>query len=227
MKILLVEDEAGIAEVMADLLRAEDYEVEICADGNRGLERALADSFDLLILDLMLPGKSGYEICHSVREAGYDGAILILTARGLIEDKVKGLRTGADDYLVKPFDPDELLARTEALLRRSGKASRTPVSKIRFGNVTVDFANNEIAKDGVLVSLTAKEFELLRILVNRRGRTIAREEILAQVWREQPFITPRTVDVHMAWLRQKLEDQPQTPRFLLTVRGEGYRFNAG
>ena len=227
VKILLVEDEAGIAEVMADLLRAEDYEVEICADGNRGLERALADSFDLLILDLMLPGKSGYEICHSVREAGYDGAILILTARGLIEDKVKGLRTGADDYLVKPFDPDELLARTEALLRRSGKASRTPVSKIRFGNVTVDFANNEIAKDGELVSLTAKEFELLRILVNRRGRTIAREEILAQVWREQPFITPRTVDVHMAWLRQKLEDQPQTPRFLLTVRGEGYRFNAG
>jgi len=227
VKILLVEDEAGIAEVMADLLQAEDYEVEICADGNRGLERALADSFDLLILDLMLPGKSGYEICHSVREAGYDGAILILTARGLIEDKVKGLRTGADDYLVKPFDPDELLARTEALLRRSGKASRTPVSKIRFGNVTVDFANNEIAKDGVLVSLTAKEFELLRILVNRRGRTIAREEILAQVWREQPFITPRTVDVHMAWLRQKLEDQPQTPRFLLTVRGEGYRFNAG
>ena len=227
VKILLVEDEAGIAEVMADLLRAEDYEVEICADGNRGLERALADSFDLLILDLMLPGKSGYEICHSVREAGYDGAILILTARGLIEDKVKGLRTGAEDYLVKPFDPDELLARTEALLRRSGKASRTPVSKIRFGNVTVDFANNEIAKDGVLVSLTAKEFELLRILVNRRGRTIAREEILAQVWREQPFITPRTVDVHMAWLRQKLEDQPQTPRFLLTVRGEGYRFNAG
>ena len=227
VKILLVEDEAGIAEVMADLLRAEDYEVEICADGNRGLERALADSFDLLILDLMLPGKSGYEICHSVREAGYDGAILILTARGLIEDKVKGLRTGADDYLVKPFDPDELLARTEALLRRSGKASRTPVSKIRFGNVTVDFANNEIAKDSVLVSLTAKEFELLRILVNRRGRTIAREEILAQVWREQPFITPRTVDVHMAWLRQKLEDQPQTPRFLLTARGEGYRFNAG
>lgn len=227
VKILLVEDESGIAEVMADLLRAEDYEVEISADGNRGLEMALADHYDLLILDLMLPGKSGYEICHDVRQAGYDGAILMLTARGLTEDKVKGLKTGADDYLVKPFDPDELLARTEALLRRSGKALRTPVSQMRFGNVSVDFSSGEISKNGFPVSLTAKEFELLRILVNHRGRAIPREEILARVWKEQPFITPRTVDVHMAWLRQKLEDQPQTPHHLITVRGEGYRFNAG
>jgi two-component system alkaline phosphatase synthesis response regulator PhoP len=227
VRILLVEDESGIAEVMADLLRAEDYEVEISPDGTLGLELALSGAFDILILDLMLPGKSGYEICADVREAGYDGGILMLTARGLIEDKVKGLKTGADDYLVKPFDPDELLARTEALLRRTGKTSRTPVSKIRFGNVSVDFANNEITKNGVSIALTSKEFELLRILVNHRGRAIARDEILARVWKEQPFITPRTVDVHMAWLRQKLEDLPQTPRHLLTVRGEGYQFNAG
>lgn len=225
-RILLVEDEVGIAEVMADLLRAEDYGVEIANDGSKGLERALGGEFDLLVLDVMLPGKSGYEICNEVREGGYDGAVLMLTARGLVEDRVKGLKTGADDYLVKPFAPDELTARVEALLRRSGKASRTPVSRIRFGNVTVDFAGGTVEKDGAPLSLTGKELELLRVLVNRRGRAISRDEILAQVWKEQPFITPRTVDVHMAWLRQKVEEQPQSPRYLLTVRGEGYRFNA-
>jgi two-component system, OmpR family, alkaline phosphatase synthesis response regulator PhoP len=226
-KILLVEDESGIAEVMADLLRAEDYEVEIAGHGDLGLRRALDGSFDLLILDVMLPGKSGYEICHAVREAGYDGGILMLTALGLVGDRVTGLKTGADDYLVKPFDPDELLARTEAILRRSGKASRTPVSRIRFGPISVDFSSGVVLKDGEPLALTAKEFELLRMLVNHRGRVISREEILSTVWKEQPFITPRTVDVHIAWLRQKVEEQPQIPRYLLTVRGEGYRFNAG
>lgn len=224
-KILLVEDEAGIAEVMADLLRSEDHEVEIATDGDTGFRKATGGGFDLLILDIMLPGKSGYEICHGAREAGYDGGILMLTARGQVVDKVKGLKTGADDYLVKPFDPDELLARVEALLRRSGKSALTPVATITFGNVSVDFPKNAVIKSGKPVMLSAKEIELLRVLVNYRGQAVSRDTILSQVWKEQRFITPRTVDVHMAWLRQKIEDEPQTPVYLVTVRGEGYRFN--
>ncbi len=223
-RILLVEDEAGIAEVLADLLRSEDHEVEIAVDGDGGLKRAVDGGFDVLILDVMLPGMSGYDVCHGAREAGYDGGILMLTARGQVGDRVKGLKTGADDYLVKPPDPDELLARVEALLRRSGKAQLTPVSKIRFGKMAVDFVKQIYEKDGRPLALSAKEAELLRLLVNHRGQVIPREKILAQVWKEQPFITPRTVDVHVAWLRGKIEENPQTPRHLLTVRGEGYRF---
>jgi DNA-binding response OmpR family regulator len=139
---------------------------------------------------------------------------------------VAGLKTGADDYLVKPPDPDELLARVEALLRRSGKSPLTPVSKIQFGKVTVDFAKHQYEKDGRPLALSAKEAELLRLLVNHRGQVISRETILSRIWKDQPFITPRTVDVHVAWLRGKIEEVPQSPRHLLTVRGEGYRFEA-
>jgi len=224
-RILLVEDEAGIAEVLADLLRSEDHEVEIARDGNSGLRRAVDGTFDLLILDVMLPGMTGYDICHGAREAGYDGAILMLTARGQVGDRVKGLKTGADDYLVKPPDPDELLARVEALLRRSGKAPLTPVSQLRFGTIDADFARQVYQKDGRPLALSAKEAELLRLLVNHRGQVISRETILSHVWKEQPFITPRTVDVHIAWLRQKIEENVQTPRHIQTVRGEGYRFS--
>lgn len=223
-RILLVEDEADLAEITADLLRAEGHEVEIAANGDRGWRKAVQGDFDLLLLDVMLPGMSGYEICHSLREQGYDGGILMLTARSQIDDRVKGLKTGADDYLVKPFVPEELLARIEALLRRSGKMSRTPVSKIRFGLVEVDFATGSATKGNEQLALTAKELDLLRVLVNHRGRSLSREEILSRVWKDQPFITPRTVDVHMSWLRQKVEEQPQSPKHLLTVRGEGYRF---
>ncbi len=226
-RVLLVEDEAGIAEVMADLLRSEGHEVTIATEGNRGLRHALDGGHDLLILDVMLPGKTGFEICHAAREAGYDGGILMLTARGQVTDRVQGLKTGADDYLVKPFDPDELLARVEALLRRSGKAALTPVASITFGRVAVDFPRSAVTKDAKPVSLSAKEMELLRVLVNRRGQAVSRDTILSLVWAEQPFITPRTVDVHMAWLRQKIEDEPQNPVHLVTVRGEGYRFNMG
>jgi len=223
-KILLVEDEAGIAEVMADLLRSEDHEVEIATRGDTGLARALDGGFDVLILDVMLPGISGYDICHGAREGGYDGGILMLTARGQVEDRVKGLKTGADDYLVKPPDPDELLARVEALLRRSGKSQLTPVSKIHFGDIVIDFARQLYEKNGSPLSLSAKEAELLRFLINHRGQVIPREKILAHVWKDQPFITPRTVDVHVAWLRAKIEDHRETPKHLLTARGEGYRF---
>jgi two-component system alkaline phosphatase synthesis response regulator PhoP len=223
--ILMVEDEPGVALVVADLLRAEGHEVETVADGNAGLQRALARKFDLLILDVMLPGLGGYEICDSIRRHGFDGAILMLTARGEVSDRVKGLRTGADDYLVKPFDPDELVARVGALLRRVHKEELTPVMKFQFGSVTADFSKGEFSKDARPVSLAAKEIELLRHLINHRGRVLSRQDLLDQLWKHQPHITERTVDVHIAWLRQKLEDQPGSPRFILTARGEGYYFS--
>jgi two-component system alkaline phosphatase synthesis response regulator PhoP len=152
-RILLVEDEAGVAIVVSDLLRSEGHEVETAHEGREGLRRATAAKFDLLILDVMLPGMSGIEICHAVREKGFDGAILMLTAKGQILDRVQGLRTGADDYLVKPFDPDELLARVAALLRRIHKEQLTPVMCIDFGDVTADFAKMEFFKDGMPISL--------------------------------------------------------------------------
>ena len=224
-RILIVEDEPGILLVIADLLRAENLVVDTATEGREGLRRATELKFDLLILDVMLPGLNGFEICHGAREQGFDGAILMLTAKGQIRDRVHGLQTGADDYLVKPFNPDELVARVNALLRRVHKQDLTPVMKIQFGNVTADFSRMEFLKNGEPVSLAAKEAELLRFLINHRGRVLTRELILKNVWSEQPFITERTVDVHVAWLRQKLEDAPESPRHILTIRGEGYRFN--
>jgi two-component system, OmpR family, alkaline phosphatase synthesis response regulator PhoP len=223
-RILLVEDEAGVALVVSDLLRAEGHTVETAPDGKSGLRQAMEAKFDLLILDVMLPGLNGFDLCHAIRERGFDGAILMLTAKGQIPDRVHGLRTGADDYLVKPFDPDELLARVAALLRRVHKEQLTPVLHFQFGNVTADFDRMVFTKGGLPISLAAKEVELLRLLINHRGQVLTREQILQQVWSEQPFITDRTVNVHIAWLRQKLEEQPQSPKHILTARGEGYRF---
>jgi two-component system alkaline phosphatase synthesis response regulator PhoP len=223
-RLLLVEDEPGLALVVSDLLTAEGHHVECASSGPAGLKRVNEDSFDLLILDVMLPGMSGMELCHRVREQGFDGAILMLTALGEVPDRVKGLKHGADDYVVKPFAPDELVARIAALLRRVSKEGLTPVMRIAFGSFSADFAKQEFKRSGAVISLTAKEAELLRLLVNHRGQSLSRERILKQVWREQPHITPRTVDVHVAWLRQKIEDDPQTPKHIITQRGEGYRF---
>ncbi|MGC3988472.1 MAG: response regulator transcription factor [Chthoniobacteraceae bacterium] len=223
-RIFIVEDEPGVLLIISDLLRAEGYLVETATDGNTARQRIGTTPFDLLILDVMLPGMSGFEICHAAREGGFEGAILMLTARGQVPDRVQGLRTGADDYLVKPFDPDELLARIHALLRRIHKSELTPVTRFQFGKVSLDFTTGVFLKDDAPLTFAAKEIELLRLLVNHRGQVLTREEILKQVWANQPFITPRTVDVHIAWLRQKLEDNAQTPRHILTVRGEGYRF---
>ncbi len=223
-RVLLVEDEPGIVQVLVDLLQAEGHTVESAGDGDTGLQLACAGSFDLLILDGMLPGRSGIEICHGVREQGYDGAILMLTALGRIPDRVQGLRSGADDYLVKPFDSDELLARVDALLRRTCRVGLIPVVRVEFGNFIADFSQSQFSRNGIPVNLAAKEADLLRLLVNRRGQVISRDEILGQLWADQPFITPRTVDVHVAWLRQKIEDQANSPKHILTIRGEGYRF---
>ena len=224
-RILIVEDDPGIRLVISDLLRAEKYLVETATEGSAGMSLATSRKFDLLILDVMLPGADGFTICHEARQRGFDGAILMITAKGQINDRVKGLQTGADDYLVKPFNPDELVARVKALLRRVHKETLTPVMKFEFGNVIVDFSKTEFLKDGKPVNLAAKEAELLRLLVNHRGQALSRSQILQQVWTGQQFITERTVDVHIAWLRQKLEDNPVSPRHIITVRGEGYRFN--
>ena len=222
-RILLVEDEPGIVQILSDLLRAEGHTVEAAMDGHAGMRKVAAGNFDILVLDVMLPGLSGFEVCECARREGYQGAIIMLTALGQVTDRVKGLRTGADDYLVKPFDPDELLARVDALLRRTQKDD-SPVKEIRFGNITADFSRATYFKKGVPFGLASKESKILRLLIDGRGQVISRDEILAKVWPEQPFITPRTVDVHIAWLRQKIEDKPDSQQHILTVRGEGFRF---
>ncbi len=226
-KILLVEDDDDLSMVVEDLLRAEGYQLVAADDGKIGLQLVSTKPFDMLILDWMLPGRSGVDVCQNVRALGFDGAILMLTARGQVQDRVTGLNSGADDYLVKPFVPDELIARVGALLRRVHKESVTPVTRIKFGKVSVDFIRNEFTKEGKALQLTSKEMELLRFLINHRGQTLSRDRILSGVWKEQTHITPRTVDTHVAWLRSKLEDSADAPKHILTIRGQGYRFERG
>ena len=223
-RILLVEDEPGLVVTLTDLLMAEGYAVESASDGITALARAGAEPFDLMVLDVMLPGKNGLDVCRELRREGKDLAILMLTAKTQLTDRVVGLKLGADDYLTKPFEPPELLARIEALLRRVRKEKLAPVARFEFGNVVADFEKAEVRKNGVVAPLAGKELELLRYLIDRRGRPVSRDELLEAVWEYQPGVSSRTVDVHVAWLRQKLEDMPQNPRHIQTVRGVGYRF---
>ncbi len=223
-RILLVEDEPGLVLTLSDLLADEGHEVESATDGVSGLARATAETFDLVILDVMLPGKNGFEVCRELRQRGRDCAILMLTAKTQLTDRVVGLKLGADDYLTKPFEPPELLARIEALLRRVHREKLTPVVRFQFGNVEVDFEKGDVRKQGAPVNLAGKELHLLRYLVDHRGKVVSREELLEAVWEYQPGVSSRTIDVHVAWLRQKLEDSPQNPRHIHTVRGVGYRF---
>jgi two-component system alkaline phosphatase synthesis response regulator PhoP len=225
-KILLVEDEPGLVMTLSDLLSAEGYEVESATDGVSGLRMALNGRYDLVILDIMLPGKNGFEVCRELRQQGRDSAVLMLTAKTQVVDRVVGLKLGADDYLAKPFDPSELMARVEALLRRVRKENLAPVANFEFGNVEVDFEKGDVRKGGNPVNLAGKELQLLRYLIGRRGKVVSREELLESVWEYQAGVSSRTVDVHIAWLRQKLEDHPQTPRHIQTIRGVGYRFSA-
>jgi len=225
-RILLVEDEPGLSLTVTDLLEAEGYQVDTAMDGLTGLSKAGTGEFDAIILDVMLPGKSGFDVCRELRQKGCDTAILMLTAKTQVVDRVVGLKLGADDYLAKPFDPSELLARVESLLRRVPKKKRIPVAQFEFGNVSADFALGQVHKKGELVTMAAKELQLLRYLIDRRGTVVSREELLQNVWEYQAEISSRTIDVHVAWLRQKLEDNPQSPQYIHTVRGVGYRFTA-
>ncbi len=223
-KILLVEDEEGLILTLTDRLTSEGYEVESATDGDIGLSRGLTGAFDLILLDIMLPGRSGFDVCRRLRQGGIPAPILMLTARGGVVDKVEGLQIGADDYMAKPFEMAELLARIEALLRRAIAWAKPAPETFRFGAVTLDFTKTEVIKDGQPVILSAREFQLLRYLIENRGKTLTREELLEKVWGYDASLFTRTVDVHMAWLRQKLELNPKAPEHLLTIRGVGYKF---
>ncbi len=225
-RILLIEDEPGLVETVTDLLTVEGHQVEAARDGDSGLARATEGRFDLIILDVMLPKKMGFDVCREVRQAGVDSAILMLTARTQVTDRVVGLKLGADDYLTKPFDPAELVARVEALLRRVRKETRIPVRSFHFGDVDIDFDRSEARKGGQPVNMAAKEMQLLHYLVDHRERVVPREEIMRKVWEYNTEVSSRTIDVHVAWLRQKLEDNPQRPQHIQTIRGKGYRFTA-
>ncbi len=222
-RVLVVEDQPGLAGILSGLLRPEGYNIETAADGITGLNKALGGSFDLVILDAELPGKTGLDVCRDLRANGRDVAILMLTAKTFI-DRVVGLRIGADDCVSKPFEPQELVARVEALLRRSKKGSALQVSRYRFGSVDADFDRGRITRDGNPVNLPAKEMELLRFLIDHRGKIVSRQELQECVWDYQRGVSSRTIDVHVAWLRQKLEEDPEHPRYIRTVRGVGYRF---
>ena len=223
-KILLIEDEPGLRITLGDRLSSEGYGIEAAADGEAGFERASSEDFDLIILDLMLPGKGGLDVCRDLRQQGLGTPILMLTARDQMVDKVLGLKIGADDYLTKPFDMPELLARIEALLRRTSKPAAGVAAVYQFGPIRVDFRKTEVLRDGQSVQMSAKEFQLLRYFIENRGNTISREELLQQVWGYTSTPHTRTVDVHIAWLRQKLEEDPKRPRWILTVHKLGYRF---
>ncbi len=223
LSVLLIEDEPGLVLTISDLLAAEGYRVQTTADGEAGLARASGEKFALIILDIMLPKLSGLEVCRQLRQAGVDSAILMLTAKTEVIDRVVGLKLGADDYLTKPFEPAELLARVEALLRRVHKENRPDLRSFQFGDVEIDFERAEVRKSGEPLALASKELQLLRYLVNHRDRVVPREEILQEVWEYDSEVSSRTIDVHIAWLRQKL-DNPQNPKYIQTVRGKGYRF---
>jgi two-component system, OmpR family, alkaline phosphatase synthesis response regulator PhoP len=222
-KLLLVEDEPSLAMVLADRLEREGYSVATVDNGNAAIATALRDGFDVVVLDVMIPGRNGFEVCRELRSQGSTVPILMLTARGEVKDRVAGLKTGADDYLTKPFDTTELLARIEALLRRS---QHSPVSSLtyQFSSIHVNTRRREVSRNGEPVTLSAKEYQLLCYLLERPGMVVSRDELLEQVWGYRAITNTRTVDVHLAQLRSKLEEDPRQPRHLLTVHGSGYKF---
>jgi len=227
MKVLLIEDEAGLVLTLTDRLLAEGFAVKSATDGESGLNLALSENFDLLILDVMLPKKNGYDICRDLRQKNINTPILMLTAKGETIDKVLGLKLGADDYLTKPFEIIELLARIEALLRRSPVQNQNNSSEVfRFGEVSIDFKRAEVVKNNETVELSAMEFKLLQFLIENRGNVHTRDKLLDEVWGYDAMPSTRTVDVHVAWLRQKLEENPKHPQFIHTVHGLGYKFTA-
>jgi two-component system alkaline phosphatase synthesis response regulator PhoP len=219
--ILLVEDEEGLRMTLSDRLRSEGYLVDFAADGNEGLEKATGLPFDLIILDVMLPYRSGFDICRDIRKAGLATPILLLTARDQTVDKVFGFKLGADDYVTKPFDTLELIARVAALLRRVPGRATHGIHQV--GTVRLDVRGTEVTRDGHQVPLSAREFQLLRHLMEHAGATLSRGELLREVWGYEDGTYTRTVDVHIASLRQKLEQDAKHPELIITVPGIGYK----
>ena len=220
-EILLVEDEDDIAMVLADDLSLEGYQVQRVGDGESALQMARERCFDLIILDVMLPGKDGFQVCSELRRSGNKTPLMLLTARDQEVEKVLGLELGADDYVTKPFSPLELRARVKALLRRAGEPRI-----FRFGDVEVDLERFDVLRAGKALSLTPLEFKLLTVFIRHRGKVLNRERILDLAWGPDTFITDRVVDTHITNLRKKIEPDPATPRYLIGVRGVGYRFEA-
>jgi len=223
-RLLLVEDEPGLVLTLTDRFRREGYAIEHAGDGRTGLDRATKEAFDLVLLDVMLPHMDGFEVCRQLRHRGIQVPVIMLTARGHVADKVSGLKLGADDYVTKPFEMVELLARVEARLRRPTGAHSAALEVFSFGDVVVDFRGADVTRAGQKVEISAREFRLLHYLVEHRGAIVSREELLKEVWGYDSTPLTRTVDVHVAWLRQKLEPNPRHPAYILTVHGLGYKF---
>ena len=224
-RLLLVEDEPGLQLALSDRLVAEGYAVETAGDGHAAITRATGEPFDVIVLDVMLPGRDGFDVAKTIRQQGVQTPILMLTARTQVVDRVVGLKLGADDYLTKPFETIELLARIEALMRRAPSGSAgVSLERYQFGDIVVDARKAEVTQDGRLLELSAKEFQLLKYFIEHRGATVSRDELLHEVWGYNATPSTRTVDVHVAWLRQKLEPNPRVPQYILTVHGLGYKF---
>jgi DNA-binding response OmpR family regulator len=223
-RILIIEDEAPMRVALADMLAAEGHRVLLAADGATGLQRALEEKPDLVLLDVMMPRLDGFALCAGLRRAGRHLPVLILTAKGRIEDRVHGLDTGADDYLVKPFSTEELLARIRALLRRFQKQNQA-VTRWRWDEIEIDLVRQTAMRGKKAIRLTAKEFSMLRLLAEAEGEPVTREKFLDAVWGYTAFPSTRTVDNHIASLRAKLEKNPDDPRWIKTVHGVGYRLD--
>ncbi|MDA8017325.1 MAG: response regulator transcription factor [Thermoanaerobaculia bacterium] len=227
-RILIIEDEPSLVLTLRDRLESEGYDVVAAADGATGEEKAAEGSFDVIILDLNLPGKNGLDVCRDLRGRGVETPVLMLTARGDVTDRVVGLKLGADDYLPKPFDMLELLARLEALYRRRPVSAKPgPDGQAAFGDVRVDFDGAVVTRGGEELELSALEWRLLRYLVDHPDRVLPRDLLLDEVWGYEATPVTRTVDVHVSSLRQKIEEKPSHPRHIVTVHGQGYKFVPG
>lgn len=224
--VLLVEDEETLCMTVGDRLRNAGYTVDYAANGDEGFEKATQVPFDLIILDIMLPRRDGFTICRDIRQARLITPVLMLTARSQTTEKVNRLKIGADDNVTKPFDMQELIARMEALLRRAPSRPAPPSGVLQFGSVRIDLRGTELTRDGKLVSPSAREFQLVRYFVEHSGTTLPRDELLKEAWSYSADTFTRTVDGHVASLRQKLENDPKQPKFILTVQGVGYKFKA-
>jgi DNA-binding response OmpR family regulator len=222
-RVLVVEDEPDIALGLKDDLERNGYEVQTVGDGESALRRGRESGWDLILLDLMLPGRDGFAVCRELRRAGIRTPVIMLTARTHEAEKVLGLELGADDYVTKPFSPRELRARIQAVLRRVADISQ---GTYRFGDCEVDFDRGEVRRGGAPIEVTALEFRLLTSFIRRRGHVLSRRQIIDAAWGEDTFVTDRVVDTHILNLRKKIEPEPSRPRFLCSVRGMGYRFDA-
>jgi DNA-binding response OmpR family regulator len=220
-RILIVEDEPDIAMVLQGDLKVEGYETEIAGDGETAIRRA-KEGWDLILLDVMLPGKDGFEVCREIRRARIQSRIILLTAKSQEAEKIMGLELGADDYVTKPFSPRELRARIRAVLRRDDE----PAQRVyRFNDCEVDFDRGQLRRSGAPVETTALEFKLLSVFIRRREKVLSREQLIEEAWGHGVFVTERAVDYHILNLRRKIEPDPAQPRYLQSVRGMGYRFD--